>query len=73
MTVDEEKTLSDEALEEVSGGMTPAVRREFEKFARNNCMHCSRKVERDCPYGDGMEALQALGEDGICPEKEART
>ena len=67
----DKKKLPDETLKDVSGGAFMFERREFEKFEKNNCMHCNLKAELKCPYGGSTKALQELGEDGICPKKEA--
>ena len=70
--MDEKKTLSDETLKDVSGGTYAINYRKLEYFVGNNCASCSfDQLMHGCPYGGKVYAFQELGEDGICPKKEA--
>ncbi len=65
----DEKKLTDETLEEVSGGKF----RDFSlggvrNFQNQNCAHCLHQL--DCPYGGASQVIQTVGGYATCPNKE---
>lgn len=68
--MDEEKSLDDQTMKDVPGGMESGE--DYHAFVLANCYHCSHNSTYDCPYNNSAYvAFVELGRDpnAVCEKR----